>query len=193
MKQQLHIGPPGYRRLVVYLIAMTVTFSGMQQIRADLDAEYEAKLDCLYKLASYVEYTGGVDQSRIRLGILGRDPFGRALDQLAAKRKAHGKSVVVSRFRTPNDYKACDILFMGRDVDLETLRKFSDRISKQCVLIVGEHPQFTANGGIVNLIIKDDGKAAIQLNLEAAHARGLMIDARLLRVCQIVDPGVAAQ
>jgi len=166
-------------------------FFGMQELDAGLNPEYRAKLACLYKLASYVEHAGGAEQSHIRIGVLGKDPFGPALDSMAADHKAHGKSVVVARFRTPEEYTACDILFMGRDVGIPTLRQIASSTREQCVLIVGEHPEFTANGGAVNLILKDNGKAAIQLNLDAAHARGLRIDARLLKVCQIVDAGAS--
>jgi hypothetical protein len=190
MKQQTLIRSVRWLWLQVLLIAVPATFICMQELHAGLNSEYRAKLSCLYKLARYVEQAGDTNQPHIRIGILGRDPFGPALDSLAAKRKAHEKSVVVARFQTPDEYTACDILFMSRDVQMEAVRQIADRTSNECVLIVGEHPQLTSNGGVVNLTIKEDGNAAIQLNLEAAQVRGLMIDARLLRVCQIVDSGV---
>jgi|GEM_PF-2725284 len=180
-------------QFLVWLLVFNSSVSAFQELHAELASEYREKLACLYKLASYVEHAGGTNQPRVRIGVLGRDPFGTTLDSMAADRKARGKSVEVTRFPVAADYTACDILFISRDVDMETLRQLTNRTKNDCLLIVGEHPQFTANGGVVNLTIKDDGKAAIQINLTAAHARGLMIDARLLRVCQIVDSGVATQ
>lgn len=174
--------------IVVRLLAAVMCCAlGSQPAVAGLSREYSVKLAFLYKFANYVENTQMPSRDHITIGILGDDPFGRTLDAVAAKRKARGKTLRIVRFADSQHYQPCDILFVSRSSHPEQLQELIQVTAGDGVLIVGEHPQFTKLGGIMNFYIDASGKTAIQLNVDAAQARRLRIDARLMRVCEIVS------
>lgn len=159
---------------------------------AELSKEYSVKLAFLYKFANYVENSRIGNRDHITIGIYGEDPFGSTLDAVAAQRKARGKSLRIARFTRMEDYRTCDILFVSGAISSAQLQQLLQLTQNDGVLIVGEQPQFTSKGGIMNFHIDASGRTAIQLNVDAARARDLRIDARLMRVCDIVDSRSAA-
>ena len=177
---------------ITRLLALVISLALCQttvQAAADLSKEYSVKLAFLYKFANYVENGQGTNRDHITIGVLGDDPFGKNLDAVAERRKARGKTLRVVRFTTMDDYRACDILFVSRHVDPSQVQTVVERTHNDGVLVVGEQPQFTSHGGIMNFHIDADGKTGIELNVDAAQARNLRIDARLMRVCDIVQGG----
>lgn len=187
MKPLRHIAKTQAIRLLA-IMAVFALYSS-QTCHAQLSKEYRVKLAFLYKFANYVEHAQAGNRDHVTIGVYGPDPFGETLDGVAAKRKVRGKKLRVLRFDTLDEYRSCDVLFVSGTVNGQELRQLLDRTENDGVLVVGEQPRFTAQGGIMNFHIDASGKTAIQLNVDAAQARKLRIDARLMRVCDIVKAG----
>ena len=75
---------------------------------------------------------------------------------------------------------------MSGSIAAEDLQRLLKLTREDGALIVGEQPQFMSHGGIMNFHIDSTGRTAIQLNVDAAQDRDLRIDARLMRLCDIV-------
>ena len=157
--------------------------------QAPSSKEYKVKVAYLYKIALYVNHgsnTGLTEGSELVIGVLGPDPFGSYLDQIAAKRKIHNRNIVVKRFASWAEYQACDLLFVSNKVDRQSVASALAASQTKSVLLVGEEEGFERQGGIFNMYLDGTGKVGIKLNIDAANRNQFRVDARLLQVCDVV-------
>src|SRR5256885_729135 len=80
-------------------------------------SEYEVKARYLYNFPLFVEWPErafGTPDSPFVLGIVGRDPFGGALDELTTNRTLHGRKIVIQRLKRDQDLRHCQVLFISR-------------------------------------------------------------------------------
>lgn len=143
--------------------------------------EQVVKAAFLPKFARYVSWpraaAPGPGQP-YRLCVIGRDPFGRILDQAAANEVVDGRPIVVRRFAAPDRAAgACHLAFVQGRTPTETSR-FLLALRGRPILTVTDGragPQrgmvhFTVAGGRVRFFIDD----------AAAGQHGLAISSRLL-------------
>ncbi|MFK7821036.1 MAG: YfiR family protein [Planctomycetaceae bacterium] len=147
--------------------------------------EYKLKLAFLYKFALYVT-PAGAKQKEIRIAVLGRSPFGKSLAAIA-KRKPRGLKCVPAVYQTMANYKPADIVFVCRGVSAAEIDLLRKKTRGQPVLIVDEDGRTFGRGGVIQFVLDASGRIKLQLNAEQARARKLEIDARLLRLCTIVN------
>ena len=89
------------------------TSSGQEIV--DARKEYNVKAVTLYAFGRYVTWPNSVfekSDSPFVIGLLGENPFGDALDQIAAKKAIAGRSISVRQFNSPDECAACHILFV---------------------------------------------------------------------------------
>jgi hypothetical protein len=77
---------------------------------------------------------------------------------------------------------ACHILFVG-SAERKRFRALAGRIQGTGVLIVGETPGFTADGGVIAFSL-EDGKVRFAIDAEAAAREHLRISSKLLSLAQ---------
>ena len=109
-------GAPRCTRLawfVCCLVLAGVLWGGVLQAAAPGNSEYQVKAAFLYNFMKFVDWPGdGLNNPGVlTLGILGRDPFGDALDEVRGK-TAKGRRVAVIHLRGAEQMKECDILFI---------------------------------------------------------------------------------
>lgn len=132
------------------------------------------------KFARYVQWPAGVHPGQrqpFQLCVIGRDPYGRLLDQAAASETIDGRGVAVRRMASPDGAAGCHLAFVQGRTEADTAR-FLLALRGRPVLTVTDGsagPQrgmvhFTIAGGRVRFFI-DEAEAA---------ARGLTISSRLL-------------
>jgi len=143
--------------------------------------EQAVKAAFLPKFARYVRWPRSTAPGPGRpyhLCVIGRDPFGRLLDQAAAREVIDGRAVVVRRLGAPGGAAgACHVAFVQGRTPAETSR-FLLVLRGQPILTVTDGragPQrgmvhFTVAGGRVRFFIDD----------AAAGQHGLAISSRLL-------------
>ena len=135
--------------------------------------EHEVKAAFLYHFAQLVDWpeaAGGPGEPFV-VAVVGRDPFGTALEALA------GKSV---RARP-------HLLFAGGDA--EAVDRALAAVDGQPVLTVGELAGFAERGGMIGFRVTPDGRVGFDINLRRAERAGFRMRSQLLKLARIVGDG----
>ena len=172
------------RRLVlVSLFALMCNLLTIQ-VQAQAANEYQVKAAFIFNFAKFVEWPGDAfgEGGVLVVGVVGDDPFGRALDQLNGN-TANGRRLRVKRLRWDEDLRSCQILFISTS-ERRHLGKIMDNIRGTSVLTIGEMPQFNQAGGIIKFVIQDD-KVRFEINAGAAGQARLRISSKLLALSKV--------
>jgi len=158
--------------------------------KAATPKEYQVKAAFLFNLAQFVTWPprvlGKADQPFV-IGILGKDPFGRFLDETVKGEKVGTHPMVVRRYGDVQDIKNCQIVFIGQS-EKGRLAQALEGLKGRSILTVGDFEGFAQGGGIVRFLT-DKGKVRLRINLRAAKNADLTISSRVLRVAEIVEMG----
>ncbi len=152
------------------------------------DAEYQIKIALIYKLTKFVTWPEGTftaDDQPFSLCVLGRDPFGHALDALST-RQVRGHPISAARHaRIQTGAANCDLVFVA-DSQRQTLDAALEGMRQRPILTVSDIPGFAEQGGMVE-ITRDDKRLRFRINLAAAAGAGLRIAAPLLDLSDVVQ------
>jgi hypothetical protein len=145
--------------------------------------EYEVKATYLYNFSRFVEWPAKVTPAQsgsFVICVLGKDPFGPALDAILADEATTGKTVVAQRILTPQDALNCRVLFISSS-ETARLKQILTTLGNASVLTVSELPQFTQRGGMVQFI-SEGNRVRFEVNLASAENAGLTMRSELLKV-----------
>jgi hypothetical protein len=171
------------------MISLLFVFvGGLSPARAELSStpEYQVKAAFLYNFIKFVEWPGdgrAGAPSTLCLGILGKDPFGDALEVVRGK-TAKGRTIVVVHFRRVEEVKDCDVLFIS-DSEKGQLAQTLKYLQNFPVLTVADLEGFCQAGGIIGLI-EARKKVSFEVNIAAARRAGLRISSQLLKLARAV-------
>lgn len=181
------------RRCISLLMAIAVFFAmpgGTTTGAAESAAsrKYAVIAAFLYNFFLYVEWPDDspLAQGPLRIGVLGSNPFGAALDALE-KRHVEGRAIEVTLFNSVDEIMPTHILFLPLDAT-DRFAEVRKALRGQPVLTVGEAELFTRMGGVVRFF--ETGAAqriGVEINQTAAAALHLRIRAKLLRLADLVD------
>lgn len=150
-------------------------------------SEYEVKAAFLYNFAKYVEWPDGTfadERGPFRFGVLGEDPFGKALENVFGNKEAQGRRVEIERSSRVEDLLDCHILFIAKS---EENRK--DEILKALegarILTVWDVDNRGPSGVMIRLARKDN-RIGVEIDLKAAEKAGLRVSSQLLRIAEVV-------
>lgn len=155
-----------------------------------LAQEYAVKAAFLYNFAKFVEWPAEAflnEQTPITICVLGRDPFGSALESVTRDKTAKGRSFLIRRFKAIEDVAGCHILFVSESEqkDMDRILSVLDKCRKCSVLTVSDMEKFARRGGVINFITIEK-KIHFEVNMDAASRTGLKISSRLLTLAKIV-------
>ena len=145
--------------------------------------EYDIKADLLRKLACFTDWPSNAFASTnapLVVGVVGRDPFGPALDETFSGKTVNGRSIVVKRLNAGQDLKQCHLLFVPAS-EKRRERDLLDKLKGAPVLTVGESDDFLDHGGAVQLLIRDKS-VRFSVNLHPAKATGPRISAKVIQL-----------
>jgi hypothetical protein len=175
------------------LIALLLGVSGvlfgpghMPEALAQAPREYEIKAAFIYNFIKFVEWPAQAlpDTSpTITIGVLGRGPFGGALESLNGK-TVKGKRLVVRQLTGTREIGSVHVLFVSAS-ERDSLDQIVSAARGANVLTVGEMAGFARSGGIINLTTQSN-KIRFEINPEAAERAGLRISSQLLRLAKVV-------
>ena len=154
----------------------------------DINHEYKLKTAFIYKFATYVEWPEGAfrdEASPFVIGILGPDPLGADLREIAKVKKLDGRKIDVRNFKQAKEVRDCHILFMSRALKSETQQAAIKLLSGQNILFVGETPDFLKHGGIVDFVIQEN-HIRIHISKSAYEREGVIFSAQLLRIAVVL-------
>jgi len=149
-------------------------------------AEHEVKAAFLYHFAHLVDWPDAAGATGpLVVGVVGRDPFGPALDQLKGK-AVRGRPIEVKRFATRGelDPRLVHVLFVGGDAD--DVGSTLALVGGAPVLTVGEAERFAERGGMIGFRVTPEGRVGFDINLRRAERAGLRLRSQLLKLARIV-------
>lgn len=169
----------------VILLASTyiVSVSPAQTSPRQMPTESQVKAVYLYNFARFIEWPNDDYREGIHICLLGEDPFGDQLSTLG-QQTAKGHPLVLVRLDSLDASDGCHILFIARS-ETSHLPSIFERLRASSILTVGESKGFTDIGGMVGFV-DNQGRVALEINLEAARAASLQISSKLLEVAVIV-------
>jgi hypothetical protein len=155
---------------------------------AALNREYPIKAAYLYNFSRYVQWPAEAfptSDTPLVIGVLGTNPFGDTLDEIARTKKVDGRSIVAKRFASMAAYTPCHVLFVPSSTSPEEQAAAIRKTYGIPVLVVGENPGFAEQGGAVNFFIEEN-KVRFEINVDVAKRQKLKISSKLLSLAKIV-------
>jgi len=173
---------------VVWLVGATAIHA--QAVSA---TEYELKAAMIHQFLSFVEWPEDVlapdTHDSITVCVLGDDPFGSILDDLAEKQTVGGRPVSIRRGAELQVLGFCHAVFISSS-ERRRVAELLDALSNVTVLTVGDMDGFANDGGMIGLT-SEDNKIHFAVNIDAVAASNLTVSSRLLRLATIVRRGSA--
>ncbi|QEF96545.1 hypothetical protein Mal15_05730 [Stieleria maiorica] len=176
-------------RLAVALLVMT-GLVGAPTARADVGVatEQKVKVAYLYNFLRYVRWpeTAHTDASSpMVIGIIDGDPHARLINQVAAKKKARGRSIVVRQFDSVGVIQACHLVFLHAGIASADEAEAIRRTEQQKSLLICESAEASRRGVPIRFFTDRDGTIGLRINIDAMARRGLQADAKLLNIATI--------
>lgn len=147
--------------------------------------EYDVKAAYLLNFGKFVRQANGQPpHTSFDICLLGHDPMGQTIDDLAANQAIDNLPVHVRRIPDVTQTKGCTILFISADED-DRLREDMAILSTSEILTVSDAPDFLDRGGMIQfLLIQNHVRFAVNLN--AVNRAHLFLSSELLRVASSV-------
>jgi hypothetical protein len=176
--------------LALYFLSVVAGGLCSAPVRADstTPTEYEVKAAFIYNFAKYVRWPEASTSETTKpfvIGVIGRDPFGQALDDAIRGQSLQGRAVSVKRFGTVEEVADCDILFISSS-EKNNLPRILEVLHRAPVLTIGDMDRFAERGGMINLTT-EEARVRFEINVEAAERAGLKPGSQLLRLARIVS------
>lgn len=170
------------RWLIGVLAAACLPHPAVAQESVVTEREYNVKAASLYAFGRYVTWPEAAfasPTSPFVIGVLGGNPFGNALDQIAAKKTIAGRPIVVRQLATPAEAAGCHMVFVSRTTTPEAEAELFRLARTRPMLLVGESPGFAARGGVVNFF-QSGSYVRFELNADRGAESKLSLDAKML-------------
>ncbi len=151
--------------------------------------EYQIKAAFLVNFMQFVSWPSNVftdGNAPFRIGVLGDDPFGPALDETVQGETVNHHKIVVQRWRRIEDCKDCQLIFVSRSEE-KNLAAILAKLDSGPVLTVSEVRGFARQGGIINFYVEGN-KVRFEINPTVAQRDKLNMSAQLLSLGKIVEP-----
>jgi uncharacterized protein DUF4154 len=149
--------------------------------------EPEVKAAYLLNFGRFVHHTNppASRASSFDICILGQDPIGHSIDEIAANESIDGVPVRVRHLPDVTESKACAIVFIGAK-DSDELREDLAILSASDALTVGDAMDFLDRGGMIQFLIIQN-RVRFAVNLNAVNRAHLVLSSELLRVaCSVI-------
>jgi YfiR/HmsC-like len=185
-RPRLTFGRCGVRALQFVVVWFFTLGCGVVPVLAqdmiDSRLEYNVKAVSLYAFGRYVTWPEAAfvsADSPFVIGLMGGNPFGDALDRIAAKKTLNGRAIQVRQITAPEEAISCHILFVSRTVAKEAETELFTHVAGKPVLMVGESPGFAGRGGIINFY-HSGSNVRFELNPDKGVESQLSLNAKLL-------------
>jgi hypothetical protein len=178
------LNPGRWRALIWSVFALLAASTGARGEEA-ASVEYKIKAAYLLNFTKFVEWptnrfaTAGTP---IRVGVLGKDPFGSDLERTMSGRVIEGRKFEIVRPETVAAAVDCHIVFVSSS-ERRQLPEIIETLHKASVLTVGEHEEFVEQGGIIRFFLHQD-TVRFEINARAAEGAGLRVSSKLMQIAR---------
>jgi hypothetical protein len=167
-------------RLFVLLLASVA-------VAAQSPSEYQVKAVFLFNFTQFVDWPAqsfADPRAPFVIGVLGRDPFGSALDEAVRGETVNGRALVVQRYASAAELKPCQILFIDRSAGTDA-NKTLESLGHQGTLTVSDSDA-QAPSTVIIRFLSEGKKIRLRINVDSARDAGLTISSKLLRPAEVV-------
>ena len=175
------------------IFATAIALVGLIQAAQGQSGEYRLKGAYLCRLVDFVDWPAGelaATNSPLIIGILGHDPFGGALEEMAQGQTSRGHPLEIRRYASVNDIGACEELYICAS-EAGRLSTILHQLHGKPILTVSDISNFSALGGCIRFYTEAN-KVRFHINLDAAKASRLTISSRLLQLADVTREGSGA-
>jgi len=177
--------------LLARLTFLWLVLSGAGTLGAPPGNEYQVKAAYLFNFGQFVEWPAAAFESPtapFTICILGQDPFGTILDDAVRGETLSGRKVLVRRFEAPGEIAGCNILFVGRGETGRLEQTLHAQRGRHVLTVTDADGAATRDAVIV--LITQNNRIRLRINLAEARANELVISSKLLRPAEVVGgPG----
>jgi YfiR/HmsC-like len=149
------------------------------------DSANKVKAAFLIQFSKYIDWPEDCfkenDHSLV-LSILGRDPFGSAIDLI--NRNFHDKKIEIRRLTMLSEIRNCHILFITPGMTGH-MPEITQKAMKSPMLLIGDSDGFLNQGGMINFTRKGT-KLRFDIHLDNIKKSGLKISSKLIKVANKV-------
>lgn len=178
---------PRLRTILAAIVALLTPAALPAAGAADAPSkEYQVKAAMIVNFVQFVEWPSSAfdsDAAPIVIGVIDPDPFGDALEKLAAQKTVGSHRLAVKRFGSADAVESCQVLFVpaARDPDMPGLMR---KLDGRPVMTVGETDRFPWEGGMIRFFA-EDGKVRFEINPDAAQRAGLQVSSKLMKLARV--------
>lgn len=173
---------------LAYCLSACSTWVCAQPLTASED---QIKAAYIYNFGKFVKWpvtAASAGGKTFSICVLGQDAFGDVLKSTLAGESINGRPVAVMRLAKPQDAASCRILFVG-PASQGHLPDILAIAQQHSVLTVSDMPDFSKQGGMIQLVLKGD-RVRFEINLGSAQNANLQMASDLLKVAVLVrQPG----
>jgi len=166
-------------RKISLLCGLTVAGPSLLALATSDIPEYGMKAMLFYRLSQFVYWPGGEKPGPTPvLCIAGSNPFGSALNQIAANAGIEVRSA-------GSDPSGCHLIFIARS-ETAALERWLQRAEQKRIVTVSDIPGFARQGGMIELPLEGE-RVAIVVNRRNAQKQGFEFNTQLLRLARGVE------
>jgi hypothetical protein len=162
-------------------ISVALLFSS-PPAQAQSAIELRVKAAFVYNFAKFTQWPAGnaEESGPFVIGCFGDAAFMEVLTATVAGKLLNGRAITVKRVTTIGDLDACQVLFVGDD-ETSRAQVFLHAATTAHVLTVGASDHFATSGGMIQLVVVDNG-VKFAINQQEAELAGLKISSKLLEL-----------
>jgi YfiR/HmsC-like len=160
-------------------VAMLIPHSGRPEDSSQAPSEYQVKAAFLFNFAKFVEWPEP-QRGPFGICILGKDPFGEALERVMKGKAVNGRPIFLRRTSDIAAARSCQIVFVSLQ-EVGRMVAIVKVLSDASVLSVSEIPRFCRSGGVITFAMEGQ-RVRFQINAGAAVRANLKISSKLLQL-----------
>ena len=174
------------RRGCAAVMVMILFALAASRVLAETRQEYGIKAAFLLQFTRFVTWpeppSGPAATAPFIVGVVGKDPFGPALDAIMNGQLVGDRKIGVRRFASWTDVTSCDLLYVSASVERETTDTELARF--RGMLTISDQPRFCERGGGIRFFLRNQ-KVRFEINPAACEKSGLKVRSQLLQLAQV--------
>ena len=178
-----------WRLYSLILIAILFLLNPRSFGQSQKEVEYKLKAAYLFHFLQFAEWPDSVfenEKSPIILAVLGKDPFGKILDETVMSEKIGDHPIIIKRFQSFNQLGFCHVLYISSS-EKYTFRNILKHIGVSPVLTISDIDGFSEQGGNISFYLEEN-KVRFAINMQTLKQADLKVSSKLLRLAKIINP-----
>ena len=161
---------------------------------AEQTREYQIKAEFLERFTRFIEWPADSDVSNVSLPfsicIIGKNPYGSYLKDLAGTLKIQNKTIVLSEASSVEQLGTCNLLFISNS-EKSRLNSILNYTREKPILTVSDSPGFGEAGVLINFY-ETEGYVRFEINTGAVERSRLRFSSRLFKLGRLIQPSDGA-